>query len=380
MELSLDELHRSVQQTARDFAQREVSPAAVEWDRQERMPESMAKRIGELGFWGIRIPERFGGAGLDITAYAIIVEELARQDGSLALNVAAHNGLASSHIANFGTDEQRARYLPKLATGEWLGAWALTEPGSGSDAAGSMKTRAVPQGDGWVINGSKQFITHGASAGVCVVMAVTDPERRQKGITAFAVEKGTPGFTVSQHLHKLGMRASETVELSFTDVFVPDTQRIGERGHGFTDTLKILDTGRISIAALALGLGEGALARAVQYAKERTQFGKPIAQFQAIQWMIADSRMELDAARALIWRAASLADQGKPYQIEASMAKLYASEAASRVCNRAVQIHGGYGYTREYVVERHLRDAKLCEIGEGTSEVQRLVIARSLLR
>jgi alkylation response protein AidB-like acyl-CoA dehydrogenase len=243
-----------------------------------------------------------------------------------------------------------------------------------------MQTRAVPQGDGWVINGSKQFITHGASAGVCVVMAVTDPERRQKGITAFAVEKGTPGFTVSQHLHKLGMRASETVELSFTDVFVPDTQRIGERGHGFTDTLKILDTGRISIAALALGLGEGALARAVQYAKERTQFGKPIAQFQAIQWMIADSRMELDAARALIWRAASLADQGKPYQLEASMAKLYASEAASRVCNRAVQIHGGYGYTREYVVERHLRDAKLCEIGEGTSEVQRLVIARSLLR
>lgn len=380
MELALDELHSSVQQTARDFAQREVSPAAVEWDRQERMPESMAKRIGELGFWGIRIPERYGGAGLDITAYAIIVEELARQDGSLALNVAAHNGLASSHIATFGNDEQRERYLPKLATGEWLGAWALTEPGSGSDAAGSMQTKAVPQGDGWVINGSKQFITHGASAGVCVVMAVTDPERRQKGITALAVEKGTPGFTVSQHLHKLGMRASETVELNFTDVFVPDTQRIGQRGHGFTDTLKILDTGRISIAALALGLGEGALARAVQYAKERTQFGKPIAQFQAIQWMIADSRMELDAARALIWRAASLADQGKPYQIEASMAKLYASEAASRVCNRAVQIHGGYGYTREYVVERHLRDAKLCEIGEGTSEVQRLVIARSLLR
>ncbi len=379
MDFALDELHRSVQQTARDFAQREVRPVAIEWDKAEKMPESIRKRVSELGFWGIRIPEQYGGAGLDTMAYAIVIEELAREDGSLALNVAAHNGLGSSHIGTFGTEAQRERYLPKLATGEWLGAWALTEPGSGSDAAG-MQTRAIRNDRGWLINGSKQFITHGASAGVCVVMAMTHPECKQKGITAFAVEKGTPGFEVSQHLHKLGMRASETVELSFTDVFVTDDQRIGDDGHGFLDTLRILDTGRISIGALALGLGEGALARAISYTKERVQFGKPIATYQAIQWMLADSRTELDAARFLVWRAATLADQGKPFSVEASMAKLYASEAASRVCNRAVQIHGGYGYTRDYVVERHLRDAKLCEIGEGTSEVQRMVIARHMLR
>lgn len=379
MNFQLDALHRSVQVTAREFAQREVRPLAVEWDKAERMPASMITRVGELGFWGIRIPEAYGGAGLGILAYALVVEEIAREDGSLALSVAAHNGLGSSHIASFGTDAQCERYLPKLASGEWLGAWALTEPGSGSDAAGSMRTRAVRTERGWLINGSKQFITHGESAGVCVVMAVSEPEKRQRGITAFAIEKGTRGVGVSQHLEKLGMRACETVELSFTDVEIPDSQRIGQEGNGFLDTLRILDTGRISIAALALGLGEGALDRAIAYSKERSQFGQTIQHYQAIQWMIADSRMELDAARQLVWRAANLADENKPYSLEASMAKLYSSEAASRVCSRALQIHGGYGYTRDYVVERHLRDAKLCEIGEGTSEVQRMVIARRVL-
>ncbi|QQR89073.1 MAG: acyl-CoA dehydrogenase family protein [Myxococcales bacterium] len=380
MRFELDDLHASIQQNAREFAQKEVRPQAVCWDQAEEMSTQIVKKVGDMGFWGIRLPEEYGGAGLDTLAYSIVVEEIGREDGSLGLSVAAHNGLGSSHIATFGSEELKKKYLPKLASGEYLGAWALTEPSSGSDAAGSMQTRAIKQDKQWLLNGSKQFITHGASAGVCVVMAVTDPSKKQKGITAFAVEKGTPGFTVSQHLKKLGMRACETVELSLENVALDDSQRVGELNSGFIDTLKILDTGRISIASLALGLGEGALQRAISYAKEREQFGKTIANFQAIQWMIANSRTKLDAARLLTWKAASLADQGKPYTNEAAMAKLYASEAATEACNHAIQIHGGYGYTREYVVERHLRDAKLCEIGEGTSEVQRMVIAKNILR
>jgi alkylation response protein AidB-like acyl-CoA dehydrogenase len=307
------------------------------------------------------------------------VEEIARADGSLALTVASHNGLGSSHIASFGSEELKRRYLPKLATGEWLGAWALTEPGSGSDAAG-LATRAERKGDKWVINGTKMFITQGSVGAVCVVLALTSPEKKQRGITAFAVDIDTPGYSASKHIEKLGCRSSDTVELTLEDVEVSDSQIIGEVDRGFIDTLQILDRGRVSIAAMALGLGEGALASAIRYAKERQQFGRPIADFQAIQWMIADSRTELDAARLLTWRAAKLADTGRRYSTEASMAKLYASEAASRACNRAVQILGGYGYTREFPVERHLRDAKLCEIGEGTSQVQRMVIARNALR
>jgi alkylation response protein AidB-like acyl-CoA dehydrogenase len=268
--------------------------------------------------------------------------------------------------------------VPRLATGEILGAWALTEPGSGSDAA-ALATRAVRSGDGWILNGSKMFITQGSVGGLCVVLAATTPEKKQRGITAFAVEMGTPGFRASKHLEKMGMRSSDTVELSLEDVYVPDSMRIGVVDGGFIDTLQILDRGRVSIAALALGLGEGALAAALKYAKDRTAFGQPIANFQAIQWMIADARTELDAARLLTYRAAVLADSGQRYSTEASMAKLFASEAASRACNRALQIHGGYGYTREFPVERHLRDAKLCEIGEGTSEVQRMIIARNVL-
>ncbi len=379
MDFELSDTHRQLRDMVRDFAEKEVRPHAIEWDKQERFPKEIVPKLAELGLLGIRIPEEYGGAGMDTTSYAICVEEIARVDGSLALTVASHNGLGTGHVLAFANEEQKQKYLPKATTGEWLAAWGLTEPGSGSDAAG-MLTTAVRDGDEhWIINGTKMFITQGSVGGFCVVLAKTTPERKQKGITAFIVEHGTPGFTASKHLEKLGMRSSDTVELSFENVRVHDAQRLGDVDRGFIDTLQILDKGRISIAALALGLGRGALELAIAYSKDRKQFDKPISDFQAIQWMIADSKMELDAAALLTYRAAFLADQGKPFSSEASMAKLYASEAATRVCNRAVQIHGGYGYTREYQVERHLRDAKLCEIGEGTSEVQRMVISRHAL-
>ncbi len=358
----------------------EVAPKAQAWDKEERFPREIIPRLAELGLLGIRIPEEYGGSGLDVTSYAICVEEIAKVDGSLALTVASHNGLGTGHILAFGSEEQKRRYLPKAAKGEWLAAWALTEPGSGSDSA-SLATTARRDGDDWVINGTKMFITQGSVGGFCVVLARTNSTAaRQKGITAFIVEHGTKGFSASKHLEKLGCRSSDTVELTFEDVRVKDSQRVGEIDRGFTDTMQILDRGRISIAAMALGLGQGALEMAITYAKDRKQFGKPIADFQAIQWMLADSKTELDAASLLTYRAAWMADQGKRYSQEASMAKLYASEAATRACNRSLQIHGGYGYTREFNVERHLRDAKLCEIGEGTSEVQRMVIAKHLLR
>ena len=379
MDFELSETHRSVRDAARAFAEREVAPYARAWDEEERFPSEIVPKLGAVGFLGIRIPEEYGGAGLDTLSYAIIVEEIARVDGSLALTVASHNGLGSSHIMTFGNEAQKRKYLPRLATGEILGAWALTEPGSGSDAAG-MATRAVRDGGDWVIDGTKTFITQGSVGGVCVVLALTAPEKKQHGVTAFAVEMGTLGFTASRHIEKLGCRSSDTVELTLEGVRVPDSQRIGGVDHGFVDTLRILDRGRVSIGAMALGLGEGALGAALRYAKDRKQFGRPIADFQAVQWMLADSRMELDAARMLLWRAAVLADGSERYSKEASMAKLYCSEAASRACNRALQVHGGYGYTREFPVERHLRDAKLCEIGEGTSEIQRIVISRQILR
>jgi len=380
MNFHLDESHRLLQKNLREFFAREIRPRAKDWDEQERFPTEIIPRLAELGLLGIRIPPEYGGAGMDTLAYCIVVEEAARVDGSLALTLASHNGLGTAHILSFGTEEQRRTYLTKAASGEWLAAWALTEPGSGSDAS-DLRTSATQREDGsWVLHGTKTFITQGSVGGFCVVLARTDttlPKRR--GITAFVVEHGTPGFYASRHLKKLGMRSSDTVELTFDGVTIPDSNRIGDVNAGFLDTLKILDRGRVSIAALAVGLGFGALEMAVRYAKERQQFGRPIADFQAIQWMLADSRVELDAALLLTRRAAVLSDSGKPYAKEASMAKLYASEAASRVCNRALQIHGGYGYTREFEVERHLRDAKLCEIGEGTSQVQRLILAKHAL-
>jgi alkylation response protein AidB-like acyl-CoA dehydrogenase len=378
MNFDLPETHREIQRTVRELCQRHVAPNARRWDEEERFPKEVIAPLAEAGLLGIRIPTEYDGSGLDTLAYAVIVEEIAKFDGSLALTVASHNGLGTGHILKFGTEEQKQKYLPKAARGEWLAAWALTEPGSGSDAAG-MRTTATPKGDGWVLNGTKMFITQGSVGGFCVVLAVTDAAAKQRGVTAFVVEHGTPGFRASRHLEKLGMRSSDTVELVFEDCYVSDAQRVGEVGRGFIDTLQILDRGRISIGALALGLGEGSLDAAVTYAKDRKQFGKAIAEFQAVQWMIADSKTELEAAKLLVYRAAIEADRSDRYSLEASMAKLYASEAATRACNRALQVHGGYGYTREFPVERHLRDAKLCEIGEGTSEVQRLVIAKHLL-
>jgi alkylation response protein AidB-like acyl-CoA dehydrogenase len=379
MDFTLSEQHDLLRKTVREFARVHVQPNARAWDHEERFPQEIIPKLAELGLLGIRIPEEFGGAGMDTMAYAICVEEIARIDGSLSLTVASHNGLGTGHILSFGNDEQKKKYLTRAATGEWLAAWALTEPGSGSDAAG-MRTAATRDGDHWVINGTKMFITQGSVGGFCVVLARTNPQAsKQKGITAFIVDKGTPGFSASKHLEKLGCRSSDTVELTFDNVRVHDSQRVGDVDQGFIDTLKILDRGRISIAAMAIGLGFGALDMATNYAKDRKQFGKPIGDFQAIQWMLADTTPELDAAQLLTYRAAWLCDQGRPYSKEASMAKLFASEAASRACNRALQIHGGYGYTREFAVERHLRDAKLCEIGEGTSEVQRMVIAKHLL-
>ncbi len=381
MDFELSETHQQLRDSVRDFAEREVRPKAIEWDKQERFPSEIVPKLAEMGLLGIRVPEEYGGAAMDTLSYAISVEEIARVDGSLALTVASHNGLGTGHVLAFGSEAQKKKYLPKACSGEWLAAWGLTEPGSGSDASGMTTTakRDASSPDHWIINGAKMFITQGSVGGFCVVLAKTTPEKKQKGITAFIVEHGTPGFSASKHLEKLGMRSSDTCELSFEDVRVHDSQRLGAVDHGFLDTLTILDKGRVSIGALALGLGRGALELAIAYAKERKQFGKPIADFQAIQWMIADSKAELDAAALLVYRAAVLADAGRPFSREASMGKLYASEAATRACQRAVQIHGGYGYTREYQVERHLRDAKLCEIGEGTSEVQRMVIARHVL-
>jgi alkylation response protein AidB-like acyl-CoA dehydrogenase len=379
MNFDLDESHALLRQSVRDFARAEIAPHAQRWDREERFPMELVPKLAAMGLLGIRIPEEYGGAGMDTLAYAICIEEIARVDGSIALTVASHNGLGTGHLLAFGTPAQKRKYLPRAASGEWLAAWALTEPGSGSDAA-ALRTTARRDGDDWVIDGTKTFITQGSVGGFCVVLARTNAAvPKQQGITAFVVDRATPGFAASRHLQKLGCRASDTAELTLEGVRVADSQRVGEIDHGFADTMGILDRGRISIAAMALGLGYGSLEKAIAYAKDRHAFGKPIAQFQAVQWVLADAKTELDAAALLTGRAAWLADNGQPYSEAAAMAKLFASEAATRACNGAVQVHGGYGYVREYDVERHLRDAKLCEIGEGTSEVQRMVIAKHVL-
>ncbi|AKQ66263.1 Butyryl-CoA dehydrogenase [Myxococcus hansupus] len=379
MDFELPESHRALQSSIREFCERRVKPYAREWDKDEKFPMEVVKELGQLGVMGILVGEEFGGAAMDSLAVAVAVEEIARYDGSLALTVASHNGLGTSHLRVFGNDAQRQRYLPKLATAEFLGAWGLTEPGSGSDAS-SMKTTAVRKGDKWVLNGTKMFITQGTVGDVFVVLALTSPEKRQKGITAFVLEKDVPGFSQRAIHGKLGMRSSDTAELILENVELPDSARVGEVDHGFIDTMKILDRGRITIGALAVGLGRGALEESVGYSRERTAFGQPISEFQGLRWMMADMKTELDAARLLVHRAAKLADEGKPYSREASMGKLFASESAMRACNKAVQIHGGYGYTREFPVERYLRDAKLCEIGEGTSEIQRTIIARETFK
>jgi alkylation response protein AidB-like acyl-CoA dehydrogenase len=379
MDFEPTESQRKLVAMVRDFCVREVKPHAVEWDREERFPREIVAELGDLGLLGMAVPEELSGSQLDTVSIAMVVEEVARWDGSLALTVASHNGLGTSHILRFGSEALRQRYIPDVASGRKLAAWALTEPGSGSDAAG-MRTTAVRKGRKWVLNGAKMFITQGSVGDVFVVLAVTNPENKQKGITAFVLERGMRGFSQRPLHGKLGMRSSDTAELVLEDVEVPDENRIGEVDRGFVDTLQILDKGRITIGALSVGLGRGALEESIAYSKERKAFGKPIAEFQALRWMMADMATELDAARLLVHRAAALCDAGRPYTTEASMGKLFASEAACRAAAHGVQIHGGYGFTREFLVERIYRDVKLCTIGEGTSEVQRLIIARDLLR
>ena len=379
MNFELSSEHIALRDMVRSFVDKEVRPYARQWDEESVFPAKTVARMGELGLMGVMVPEEYGGSGMDTISYSIAVEEIGKGDGSLGLTVASHNSLCIAHILAFGSEAIRRKYLPDLASGKRLGAWALTEPGSGSDSL-AMRTRAEWKKDRWVINGSKMFITQGSVAGVYVILAVTDKEKGRDGVTAFLVEAGTPGLSVGRNLHKLGMRSSDTAELVFENLEVRPANVIGEVHSGFRDTMRNLAGGRISIAALAVGIGRGALEEAVAYAKERHQFGQPISSFQAIQWMIADAGTELDAASLLTFRAAYRKDSGKPFVQEAAMAKLFASEAAMRSTIKAVQIFGGYGYTREYPVERSMRDAKLCEIGEGTSEVQRMIIARRLIR
>jgi len=379
MNLSLDADQAAVVEVVRAFVQREVLPHAREWDEQERFPSEAVSRCGELGLLGIAIPEAYGGLGLGEVAIAAVLEELARGDGSLALIVESHGCLAAGHIVAQGTEEQKRRWLPGLAAGEVLGAWCLTEPGSGSDAS-ALRTRAVRDGDSWILDGTKMFITQGSVAGIYVVLASVDRDKGKDGITAFVVERGTPGLSSGRHLRKMGMRASDTAEVILEGVRIPDQQRLGPVGMGYRGALRVLERGRVAISGLALGIARAALEDSIRYAKERVQFGQPIAGYQAIQWMLADMATEIEAARALTWRAAWLIEQGLPHGAEAYMAKLMSSRVAVKAADTAIQIHGGYGYLREFPVERYLRDAKLCEIGEGTSEVQRMLIARALLR
>lgn len=379
MNFNLNEDQFMLKQTIRDFVTKEVIPHAKEWDEKEEVPLSIVKKLSELGIMGMSVDPKYGGAGLDPISIALVIEELAYGDGSLALTIAAHNGLGCGHIAKFGSEEQKQKYLPDLASGKKLGGWALTEPGSGSDAAG-MKTKAVKDGSNWILNGSKMFITNGSVGETFVILAVTDASKKQKGISAFIVEKGDKGFKAGKKLEKMGMRSSDTSELILEDVKIPDSRRVGELNQGFINTLMILDRGRISIGALSLGLAEAALEASLKYTNERETFGKFLKDHEAIQFMLSDMKVDIDAARLLVYRAAALASEGKSFTMEASIGKLFSSEMAMRVCNKAIQIHGGYGYIREFPVERFLRDAKLCDIGEGTSEVQRLVIARELLK
>lgn len=373
-----DELTAQVAQTARDFAQQHIKPYVMEWDESQEFPVHVFKELGKLGMMGVLVPEEYGGAGLGYFEYNAIIQEIAKVCGSIGLSVAAHNSLCTAHILLFGNEAQKRQYLPKLATAEWIGAWGLTEPNTGSDA-GNMKTTAVRDGDHWIINGTKNWITHGKSGDVAVVMCRTGEPRTSGNATAFIVERGTPGFTGGKKENKLGMRASETAEMIFDNCRIPDSQRLGEVGDGFRQALKILDGGRISIAALSAGIAKGAYKAALQYAKERHQFDQPIANFQGISFKLADMATEIAASDLLIWQACDRKNKGEKVTREGAMAKYYASEVAVKAATEAIQIFGGYGYTKDFPVEKHYRDAKLCTIGEGTSEIQKLVISREVL-
>jgi alkylation response protein AidB-like acyl-CoA dehydrogenase len=378
MDFQLSDEQELLRRSVREFAETEIRPFVREWDDAQHFPAELVPQLAALGLMGIQFPEEYGGAGMSALDYCICIEELARVDPSVSLSVAAHNGLGAAHIAMFGTEAQRRQYLVPLARGEKLAAWGLTEPGSGSDAA-AMRTTAVRDGDSWVLNGSKIFITHGTSGDILVAMAVTDRARGNKGISAFVIERGTPGLLAGKKEDKLGMRASETTEVIFEHCRVPAVQMLGDEGQGFIQTLQVLDAGRIGIAALSVGLAQGALEAARSYAFERRQFGRPIGTFQSIRWKLVDHAARVEAARLLTYRAAWMKDQGQRMTLESAMAKLHSSEVAVRVSEDCVQIHGGYGFVKDYPAEKFFRDVKLTTIGEGTSEVQRLVIARQLL-
>jgi alkylation response protein AidB-like acyl-CoA dehydrogenase len=379
MNFETAEITHQVAQTARDFARQNIRPHVMEWDESQEFPLQLFKKMGALGLMGVLIPEQYGGAGLSYFEYKTVIEEIAKVDGSIGLSVAAHNSLCSGHILLFANEEQKQRYLPKLATAEWIGAWGLTEPNTGRDA-GNMKCTAVQQGDQWVINGTKNWITHGKTGDVAVVVCRTGEPRAKNNATAFVVERGTPGFSGGKKENKLGMRASETAEMIFENCVIPDANRLGAVGDGFYQAMKVLDGGRISIASLSLGIAKGAYEAALQYAQERHQFDKPIASFQGISFKLADMATEIQAAELLTLEACDLKERGEPVTKVAAMAKYYASEVAVRAANDAVQIFGGYGYTKDFPVEKFYRDAKLCTIGEGTSEIQKLVISREVLR
>ena len=368
-----------LRRAVREFAAAEIAPHVMEWDEAQTFPLEVIRKLGKLGYMGAIFPEKYGGAELGYVEYSIIIEELSRVDGSVGIIVAAHTSLCSNHIYKAGSEEQRRKYLPKLASGEWIGCWSLTEPEAGSDAAGT-RTTAVRDGGDWVINGAKSFTTNAHYADVCVGMAVTNRSAAQHGISAFILEKGMPGFRAGKKENKLGLRASATGDVIFTDCCVPPSQLLGKQDEGFVDSMRILDGGRISIAALSIGMAQGAYDAALKYAKLRKQFGRPISEFQAIQHKLADMAMKIDASRLLTYKAATLLNAGKRVTKESSMAKLFASESAVWIANEAVQIHGGYGFIKDYPVEKFYRDVKLCTIGEGTSEIQRLVIARQLLK
>jgi len=379
MSFDESENQKMVAQMIRDFGAREIRPYMMDWDERQEFPIDMFRQMGSLGLLGVLVPEEYGGAGFGYMEYVTAIVELSKIDGSIGLSMAAHNSLCTNHILSFGSEEQKRKYLPKLATGEWIGAWGLTEPNTGSDA-GNMKTVAIRDGDHYIINGSKNFITHGKSGNVAVVMARTGQPGDSHGMSAFIVERGTTGFSAGKKENKLGMRASETAEMIFTDCRVHKSQMMGKEGDGFIQALKILDGGRISIAALGLGIAIGAYEAALQYSKERQQFNQPISKFQGIAFKLADMATKIEAGKLLTFRAAELKNQGKEVNKESAMAKLFTSEIAVDIANEGLQIFGGYGYIKDFPAEKYYRDAKLCTIGEGTSEIQKLVISRSILR
>jgi alkylation response protein AidB-like acyl-CoA dehydrogenase len=379
MNFSPTELQLEISEMVKTFAEKNIRPDMMKWDESQEFPIDLFHKMGELGLMGVLIPQDLGGAGLSYYEYITVIVEIAKVCGSIGLSVAAHNSLCTNHIYKFGNEEQRKKYIPKLASGEWIGAWGLTEANTGSDA-GNMRCVAEKNGDDWIINGTKNWITHGKSGNVAVVLCRTGEPRTKNNVTAFVIEKGTPGFSAGKKENKLGMRASETCELVFDNCKISDAQRLGEVGDGFHQAMKILDGGRISIAALSLGIAKGALDASVKYAKEREQFDQPIANFQAIQWKLADMAMEIDAAELLILQAADMLMRGEKMTKQSAMAKYYASEVSVRCATEAVQIFGGYGYTKDFPAEKYYRDSKLCTIGEGTSEIQKMVIAREILK